>query len=51
MNFIAMMLLFPHVQEKAQEEIDRVIGRDRPPDFSDRGSLPFVQCVVYETMR
>ena len=51
MNFVAMMLLFPLVQRKAQEEIDRVVGLDRSPDFSDRKSLPYVQCVMYETMR
>lgn len=51
MNFIAMMLLFPHVQQKAHEEMDRAIGKDRLPDFSDRESLPFVQCIIYETMR
>ena len=51
MNFIAAMLLFPHVQTRAREELDRVIGHDRLPDFSDRKSLPFIQCIVHETMR
>ena len=45
------MLLFPHEQRKAQDELDRVIGRDRLPDFSDRNALPFVQSLMYETMR
>ncbi|KAI0092994.1 cytochrome P450 [Irpex rosettiformis] len=49
--FIAVMLLYPEVQEKAQEEIDRVIGRDRLPDLGDRDSLPYVQCVINEVMR
>lgn len=30
------MLLHPEVQKKAQEELDRVIGRDRLPELSDR---------------
>lgn len=30
------LVLSPRVQEKAQEEIDLVIGRDRPPVLSDR---------------
>ncbi|KIP10341.1 hypothetical protein PHLGIDRAFT_101482 [Phlebiopsis gigantea 11061_1 CR5-6] len=51
MNFIAAMLLFPNAQVKAQEEIDRVVGRDRLPEFSDRSSLTFVQCVMWESWR
>ena len=45
------MLLHPAVQAKAQEEIDRVIGQDRLPDFADRPSLPYIQAVIYEIMR
>lgn len=30
------MLLYPEVQRKAQEEIDRVVGRDRMPTLNDR---------------
>lgn len=30
------MLLYPEVQKKAQEEIDRVVGRDRMPTLNDR---------------
>ncbi|GJE94425.1 cytochrome P450 [Phanerochaete sordida] len=50
-NFIAVMLLHPEVQRKAQEEIDRVVGPGRLPDFSDRDSLPYLDCVLYETIR
>ncbi|GBE89573.1 hypothetical protein SCP_1602360 [Sparassis crispa] len=45
------MLLFPEVQCKAQAEIDRVIGPGRLPDFSDREALPFVECILQETVR
>eukprot|EP00058_Branchiostoma_floridae_P024940 XP_002610430.1 hypothetical protein BRAFLDRAFT_85568 [Branchiostoma floridae] len=31
---------YPDVQEKVQAELDRVVGRDRPPAFSDRINLP-----------
>lgn len=51
MNFIAMMMLFPEAQKKAHEEIDTVISQGRLPDFSDRENLPYLQSVVYETMR
>ena len=50
-TFIAAMLLHPKVQERAHEEIDRVIGRDRLPDFNDRDSLPYLQCVMQEVFR
>ena len=45
------MLLHPEVQQRAQSEIDAVVGRDRLPDLNDRESLPYVQCVVNEVMR
>ena len=37
--------------EKAQEEIDAVVGTSRLPTFSDRPNLPYVEAVVNETMR
>ncbi|KAG6325816.1 hypothetical protein ID866_13273, partial [Astraeus odoratus] len=49
--FILAMVLFPEVQSKAQEEIDRVIGRERLPDFNDRMNMPYVEAVVLETLR
>jgi cytochrome P450 len=49
--FCLAMTLYPEVQKKAQEEIDRVVGTDRLPTFGDRASLPYVEAVVKETMR
>ncbi|KAK6537207.1 hypothetical protein TWF694_011404 [Orbilia ellipsospora] len=49
--FFLAMTLFPEVQVKAREEIDRVIGGDRLPTFEDRASLPYVEAVVKETLR
>jgi hypothetical protein len=51
MTFIAAMILYPEAQRKAHEEINRVIGQDKLPDFSDRASLPYSEAIVYETMR
>ena len=45
------MILYPDVQRKAQAEIDKIVGNSRLPDFSDEGSLPYVQAVVKETLR
>ena len=45
------MLVHPEVQRKAQDEIDRVVGVGRLPDFSDRDSLPYLDCVIQECRR
>ena len=34
--FFYYLIKYPHVQKKAQEEIDAVIGRDRMPVLEDR---------------
>ncbi|KAI0027362.1 cytochrome P450 [Vararia minispora EC-137] len=50
-TFILNMVLNPHTQVKAREELDRVIGRERIPDFSDRPNLPYVNAILMETLR
>lgn len=45
------MVLHPKVQNKAQQEIDTVVGSERLPDYSDRDSLPYVDAIVNETLR
>lgn len=45
------MTLFPDVQLKAREEIDRVIGTNRLPNLEDRPNLPYVEAVVKESFR
>lgn len=48
--FLAMTL-YPEVQRKAREEIDRVVGGERLPRFEDRPNLPYIEAVVKETLR
>ncbi|EUC61304.1 cytochrome P450 family protein [Rhizoctonia solani AG-3 Rhs1AP] len=50
-NFIAAMMLHPHVAHKAREEIDRVVGTERLPTMSDRNDLPYLECVLSEILR
>ncbi|KAJ5987004.1 hypothetical protein N7451_011369 [Penicillium sp. IBT 35674x] len=50
-TFFLAMTLYPEVQRKAQEEIDRVLGAGRLPKMTDRASLPYVEAVVKETLR
>ena len=45
------MMLYPDAQERAQAEIDAVVGIDRLPTFEDRSSLPYVEAVLRETLR
>jgi cytochrome P450 len=46
--FVLAMILFPEVQKRAQEEIDRVCG-SRLPTIDD--PLPYVRACVKETCR
>ncbi|KAI3326720.1 cytochrome P450 oxidoreductase OrdA-like protein [Xylariaceae sp. AK1471] len=50
-SFFLAMTLYPEVQYKAREEIDRVIGSGRLPTFDDRDRLPYVNAVVTEAWR
>nr|XP_033330964.1 probable cytochrome P450 303a1 [Megalopta genalis]XP_033330973.1 probable cytochrome P450 303a1 [Megalopta genalis]XP_033330978.1 probable cytochrome P450 303a1 [Megalopta genalis] len=45
------LVLFPEVQNKAHEEIDRVIGRKRPPTLEDRANMPYLNAIVLESLR
>ncbi|KAG2056782.1 cytochrome P450 [Suillus hirtellus] len=49
--FLLAMILNPGVQTKAHAEIDRVVGKDRLPDFNDRPALPYVEALLRETLR
>ena len=49
--FLFCMTRHPQVLRKAQKEMDRVVGSDRLPDFSDRESLPYTESLIYEGIR
>ncbi|KAI8178409.1 O-methylsterigmatocystin oxidoreductase [Colletotrichum sp. SAR 10_77] len=49
--FFLAMTLFPGPQQKAQEEIDRVVGTGRLPLASDRPNLPYTDALVKELLR
>ncbi|WQF86947.1 Putative cytochrome P450 [Colletotrichum destructivum] len=50
-SFFLAMMVYPEVQQKAQEEIDRVVGQDRLPNAHDRERLPYIDAIVKELMR
>jgi len=45
------MAVNPGVQERAQREIDRIVGVDRLPDFSDRATMPYIEAIYREVLR
>lgn len=51
LTFFLAMLMNPAAQDKAQEEIDRVIGTDRLPTFDDEPKLPYVTALAKEVFR
>ncbi|KAJ7247322.1 cytochrome P450 [Mycena rebaudengoi] len=50
-TFVLGMLSNPNAMRKAQLEIDRVVGPNRLPGFSDEPSLPYVSALVKEALR
>lgn len=48
---VKALILFPDVQEKAHEELERVIGSGRLPNWNDRPNLPYMRGLIEETLR
>ncbi|XP_055859444.1 probable cytochrome P450 303a1 [Episyrphus balteatus] len=45
------MAKHPEIQEKAQAELDSVVGRERQPCWEDKPNLPYCEAIVYEALR
>nr|XP_043635839.1 cytochrome P450 81Q32-like isoform X2 [Erigeron canadensis] len=48
---MSLLLNNPQTLQKAQNEIDRHVGRDRLVDESDLNDLPYLRCIINETLR
>ncbi|CAI9754288.1 unnamed protein product [Fraxinus pennsylvanica] len=45
------IIKIPHIIEKAIEELDRVIGRERWVEENDFSKLPYMEAIIKETLR
>ncbi|EIW77084.1 cytochrome P450 [Coniophora puteana RWD-64-598 SS2] len=45
------LVLHPEAQKLGQQEIDRVVGSHRLPNFEDRASLPYLEAIYRESLR
>ena len=54
-TFLTWLLIYlinyPEVQQKAQEEVDRVAGRDSLPTWDQKDDLHYIHALTYEVMR
>jgi len=48
---IRYLAAYPEAQAKAYEEVRRVIGENRVPNFDDEENLPYIRACVKETLR
>uniref|UniRef100_A0A7N4PMV6 Cytochrome P450 n=1 Tax=Sarcophilus harrisii TaxID=9305 RepID=A0A7N4PMV6_SARHA len=48
---LLLLLHHPDVQQKVQEEVDQVIGRDRKPTMKDQAHMHFTNAVIHEVQR
>ncbi|KAL0566828.1 hypothetical protein V5O48_015172 [Marasmius crinis-equi] len=49
--FSALIPSYPEIQKKAQEEVDRVVGRNRLPTIEDEKNMPYVHAIIKEVER
>ncbi|XP_075898968.1 cytochrome P450 2F2-like [Nelusetta ayraudi] len=48
---ILYLMSYPEVQERFQQEVDRVLDGKDKVSFEDRHQMPYVQAVLHETLR
>ncbi|XP_028324814.1 cytochrome P450 1B1-like [Gouania willdenowi] len=52
MQWIVLVLVnYPELQLRLQQEVDRVVDRSRMPSIEDQSQVPYVMAFIYEVMR
>ena len=51
LTLLIACMVHPEAQERARDQIDAVVGRERLPSFEDRSRLPFVDAMCKEVLR
>ncbi|MEE6491150.1 hypothetical protein FKM82_016111 [Ascaphus truei] len=46
-----LIMKYPKVAERMQEEIDSIVGRSRFPSIEDRAKMPYTDATIHEIMR
>jgi len=49
--FFLAMTLHPEVVQRAQKELERVVGTERLPTMDDRPNLPYIESIMKEVLR
>jgi len=45
---VLLLVKFPEVQQKAQKELDDVVGLNRTPTVEDVEKMPYIQAIIHE---
>ncbi|ETE63300.1 Cytochrome protein, partial [Ophiophagus hannah] len=48
---ILLMMKYPEIQRKVQQEIQQVLGSERLPVYEDRKQMPFTNAMIHEVQR
>ncbi|XP_005927084.1 cytochrome P450 1B1 [Haplochromis burtoni] len=48
---ILILVKYPEIQVRLQQEVDKVVDRSRVPAIEDQQQLPYVMSFIYEVMR